>query len=307
MWLLFVGGSIMFIFWIACQPPPKPTAPTEEVQESSWPTVSQPDSTDEFQAQELQGFLTDAIFTLQDWRADDVFESYDSVMNWSDGYCPYNSEFDGNALWYGGCQSTSGARYDGYLFRNVYEDYDLFGNGGSWDLDSISGVADIQSSDGTKVHYGGTIYSGEGLSQEGFHTSISVLEGSFLDEHFTESWLGNGPSIHLAQYRVTDPEDQFDSLYINGAVSTDGEGQHIYFSELSAAYYSWDPSCSTNAIGVIGFRSLEGSWAYLFLGSETGPSCDGCGMAYRDINRTQEIGEVCLDIELLLDEGLQSW
>ena len=298
---------MLLSIWLSCQTVSQTSPQIADSSEAKWPTYESPEQSADFQTHDLQLALSSAIYALPNWRAEDVFYSYDDVMSWSDGYCPYNTEIDGNALWYGGCESTQGVRYDGYLFRNVYVNYDAFGDGGTWDLDSLSGVADIQTVDGKHVHYGGTIYSGEGLSPEGFHTAISIIEGSFLDEQQSESWLFDGPSINLAQFRSTEPEGVHDGLYINGAIDIEGEIQTVYFNDISASTHSWDPSCLFNAVGVIGFRNQDGVWAYLFLESETGPTCDGCGSVFQDINRTQYIDELCLDVEMLLDNGLQSW
>ena len=133
------------------------------------------------------------------------------------------------------------------------------------------------------------------------------MEGSFLDELQANSWLSEGPSLNLAQYRQTDPEGSYEGYYINGGIGIDGSVQTVYFNNLSAAYYSWEPTCTFNATGAIGFRSTDGDWAYMFLGNESSPSCDGCGMLYSDVDRTDSLGEICLDVQSLLDNGLQSW
>ena len=81
----------------------------------------------------------------------------------------------------------------------------------------------------------------------------------------------------------------------------------VHFFEVSANYYSWEPSCSNIISGAIGIRSDIGKWHYLFFEGDNGYACDGCGTVYADINKEDPIGEICVDAANILDMGLQSW
>ena len=56
-----------------------------------------------------------------------------------------------------------GMSYDGYLFYNTEEVYDLFGDGGSWDVEQLSGATQMVAPDGRLIHWGGAVQLAEGV------------------------------------------------------------------------------------------------------------------------------------------------
>ena len=160
------------IFWLACQTAPEkePQAPPEA--ESNWPEASIPEDDFEFVVSDIQAALMLAVSTLPTWSAEDAFVSYDGAMSWSDEYCPYNTEYDGNALWYGGCNNL--APRDGYLFETSTPTTTAeMVDAGMWISFQALPMFRLQRGRFT------TVVPSILKASDGLHTAISVMAGPF--------------------------------------------------------------------------------------------------------------------------------
>ena len=113
----------------------------------------------------MSNAVTDALGSIRTYHATSILEGYSLVMSHADTYCPQAYTANGNSFWYGVCTSTAGMSYDGYLFYNTYESYDLFGDGTLWDAELLSGVTQMIAPDGRLIHWAGNAQLGEGISR----------------------------------------------------------------------------------------------------------------------------------------------
>ncbi len=270
------------------------------------------DAVDDFSAEDageaIDAFVLDA-FTL---NAAPVFQAYEASLEHSDDSCPDWYEQDGNVFWYSYCTSETGAYYDGYGFTYVYEDSDLFGDGGLWDALVMSGAATITTPDGSTFHYGGYAYLAEGYNEDyAADTYYSAVAGAFTWDSVdaSGSWIADGASPAYALY-ILDSGQYGKAVYMAGSASMqEGPASAIDVGELSLYGSDWGFPCELEPAGTISVRSLKGTWVDVVY--DVDPStwaldgeCDGCGEGF--VNG-DSIGQVCSDFSGLLDWDGAPW
>lgn len=254
-------------------------------------------------AEMAQG-LNIAFESLSGFNADLILLSYDNALSHGDSYCPLSYEIDGNSLWYGGCSTEDGTKFDGYLFTNQYEEHDIFGDGTLWYLDAIAGSANITFETGDKIHWGGNCYYGDGINIDGHSTALSLLEGSFMDETMDEEWLKYGQSLSLLQHALQTQDGSNSMLLLDGAVPSAPPLSGVQFVDVLIEQNEWNVNCPMAISGELGLRDEYGNWYDLSFEGGDGRSCDGCGNV---LNGTDTIGQLCIDINVLLNSGIQTW
>ena len=141
------------LFWIfACRNVDvvegEPSYETPDAGPSEYAPPENVGSTDaEWELEAISNALSEVFSGIRTRHPSAVLDGYSMVMSHADSYCPQAYTVDGNSFWYGVCTSTSGMSYDGYLFYNTYDDYDLFGDGGLG-CELLSGAAQMVDPDG---------------------------------------------------------------------------------------------------------------------------------------------------------------
>lgn len=262
----------------------------------------------------LEEALDDLVTHLPLVTAQPVLEGYDSVMSSASGGCPTWSEFDGNAFWYGYCTSDDGSYWDGYSFFTVYNDVDLFGDGSSWQADSLSGAATVRRGSDL-FHVGGSIADGRGVGPDGSDRWITQLYGSFAwnDPRAADTWLAGGvtPSLLLyaIQYNGVDGGTEGNLFYMDGSISGISDAVSAFsFQQVQAGPRSVGFGCELEPFGTIEIRDHAGAWySVTFDYDERGAfvgECDGCGAVYKG-DKYQ--GEVCTDTSPLWTWEVAPW
>jgi len=296
----------MFLL-LACTSTPSETSPI--------PSAYEPEHTIEtttIDITSLETGINDSLIGLFSYNAGPLVESYAEIMSYADSYCPSAYEIDGNAFWYGQCQSEQGMSYDGYLFYNSYENFDIFADGSSWNIATISGSSDMVYPDGSYIHWGGNSYFGTGVNPDGMPIFLSLINGSFLDEQ-DSSWLQDGLSsslmMYAVQYSTGSPNLLANGVYLNGSIPLDANYvSGIEFQELAIYSELFNYPCEQEPIGGLSVRTNSSHWIDIYFDVDenwtlTG-TCDGCGAAYQD---NEFIGEICIDASPLLDWVEAPW
>ena len=253
--------------------------------------------------------LDDVFAGVRTRHTTPILTGYDSVMTQADSYCPQAYTVDGNSFWYGACTSTSGMSYDGYLFYNTYEDYNFFGDGGSWNVELLSGSTQMVGSDGRLIHWGGSAYLAEGTSVDGYPVYFSSVTGSFLDDGAMDTWLQEGHSDTLMMYGASFSETIVSNAFmISGSMQWEGAVTAVEFGETVTYSAGVGYPCWKEPMGSLGIRDAHGRWLDIqFDVSEDWQlvgTCDGCGQA---LANEEVIGEVCVDVAPLLDWEDTPW
>lgn len=310
----------MIIFLIACQNQEyvervyttPPEEPSEYSVDKDWP-----DQSAEFDLVSIEDDINEVLPQLRNYNADPVVSSYFDVMSYADPYCPASYVDNGNAFWYGECESSGGMTYNGYLFYNTYSEMDFFEDGGVWDVTVVSGVTDmIYPSTENRVHWGGDAYLAEGVSFDGYPVYFSLLNGSFWDQN-QEGWLSEGYNSNLMLYgmRFEFEELSATALYVQGSLNLDGNSfgelssiSAVNFNELLTYPELIGFPCEIEPLGILSVRTKDGNWLDITFDVETdwemSGECDGCGTAYHN---GEEIGEICIDNSSLIDWEERPW
>lgn len=241
-----------------------------------------------FEASALGEGLNQAISLAQTLDPSPVYELYDELMRYEDGYCPYSygyaTTYGGDVdSWYAQCDAESGATYSGYAYYYLYDDsYSRYeGLYLSASVLSPSGVLFSAQGDfefGVSS-YGNTIYSYANIDGIVDYDSDDY-PGSFFAE-------GLAPALYIERnYRMG---GGWNYLYAEGQIAglSAGGVDAVDFVDVSldSSYDCPEPE------GVISVRSVDGDWFEItFSGADGG--CDGCGEArWLGIS----MGEVCGD------------
>ena len=303
---------LIVIFWLGCQSIEEPVKDTVPTTSSLQDYVFEHDESDsaDFDLLAIASELEMVLQTLRYWNAQDVFASYDNALSYQDAYCPQSYTVDGNSFWVGGCQSSQGMRFDGYLFANVYEQSNFFQDGNIWDAQVLSAASDMVYPNESQVHFGGSATLAQGQHVDGYDLFFSSIVGSFLDESMADSWLLDGTSHTLMMYAVhfSDAALPINGFYVNGSVKWTGAVTAVEFRQMAtySAYIGFP--CQEEMLGQMGVRDDQGRWLDIAFDVAEDWSllgeCDGCGtVTYQG----ESIGEVCMDATVLLDWTEEPW
>ena len=273
-----------------------------------------------FDAATVEAALADVVDGMLTIGAAPVLETYGALMDAADPACPLWYEQDGNVFWYAQCTADSGTLFDGYGFTNVYEDAELFGEGGGhWDATVVSGAATIRDDAGHTFHLGGQVYDGVGYGDDGRRLWVSNVLGGFAWDGAgaEQSWLGQGVSPGLLLYAIRYPEAAGlgvtgNYIYADGTVGglgTASTGADL--SEFALVSEALGAPCELEPAGTVSVRDAHGGWWDVVFDIESTDSgwamtgdCDACGGVYRD---GEYQGEVCADFAPLLDWTERPW
>ena len=246
----------MIFWWVACRIPVAQEEPLLHVYDTEVIEA-------QFAIEEIQIESDDAIASLPLYNAASVMQSYHTLATYTDEQCPTLYEIDGNAFWYGYCTSQEGLQFNGYLFFNAYENYDVFSDGSQWDLEVLSSSSDLSHNDAGTAHYAGNAYFGEGINPDGASVYLSILQGSFLVEPAPEEWLNDGFSSLLTLYglRYDTPMGAGRAFSINGSIPYDGEYvRALAFSNMVVYDEIFGYPCRSEPQGSIAIRNTQGAW-----------------------------------------------
>ena len=306
----------MFWLWLACRSDAvvEGTIPLEE--NSSQPSEYLPPENVSSQDQDwdlegLSNAVTDALAGIRTHHATLILEGYSMVMSHADTYCPQAYTVNGNSFWYGVCTSAAGMSYDGYLFYNTYEEYDLFGDGSIWDAEVLSGVTQMVAPDGRLIHWGGSAQLGEGITRDGYPVFYSNITGSFLDDGSEVDWLAEGQSDTLMMYGMSFSSDSLvstNALMVSGSMQWSGAATAIQFDSVITYSTAIGYPCWKEPHGTISVRDAYGRWVDVTFDVNMDwvleGECDGCGRA---LFNGVDVGEICIDTAPMLDWRDSPW
>jgi hypothetical protein len=300
---------MMLFYFLGCSNLDDSPSVQESVHQYTLDSNTEIDS--EFDLETMESAVNDAFGQLLKRHASPIVASYQDVIDYSDSYCPQAYDIDGNSFWYGNCTSTQGMSYDGYLFYNTYTDWDLFLDGGSWEVITLSAASDMIYPSNDSIHWGGNATIAHGTNPDGYPVFFSSIQGSFLDETSSEEWLNIGSidSITLFGVYFDFGTSQSNGMYVNGSTSINGGSgiTAIEYNELLVYSFPGFP-CDKEFIGTLALRDEQGRWIDIEFDIEEdwtmSGSCDGCGTA---LYNNEEIGEFCVDANLLLDWDGSPW
>lgn len=294
---------MIFILWGCANPP------DVDVQEKpisyEYETVESISSLD---IAAMEEEVNDAIAQMRGHHSREIVDSYYDVMNYADEQCPTAYEVDGNAFWYGYCYSEQGLSFDGYLFFNTYENYDLFSDGTLWDAEVVNGSTTLYHDALGKSNYSGNAYLAQGVNAQGADVFLSATQGSFLVEAASEDFLQEGWSPWLTLYGLRQDTALGSAKAFMVTGSLPYSGAHIgalSFSNMVTFNSLFGHPCPQEPTGTMSVRSSQGVWLDIeFDVTEDWQlvgECDGCGMATTQFGDTYEF---CVDLEpLILWEG----
>lgn len=306
----------MFWLWLACRSDAVVEGAPSIEPDSSLPSEYVPPENASSQDQEwdlegLSSAVTDALAGIRTQHASVILEGYSMVMSHADPYCPQAYTVNGNSFWYGVCTSTAGMSYDGYLFYNTYEEYDLFGDGALWDAEFLSGVTQMVAPDGRLIHWGGSAQLAEGISVDGYPVFYSNITGSFLDDGSDTDWLIEGQSDTLMMYGLLFSDDALTpatALMINGSMQWSGAATAIQFENVITYSAAIGYPCWKEPHGTLSIRDAYGRWVDVTFDVNMDwvleGECDGCGRA---LFNGEDVGAVCIDAAPMLDWRESPW
>ena len=259
----------------------------------------------------LSDAVTAVLAMVRTRHATSILEGYSMVMSHADSYCPQAYTTNGNSFWYGVCTSTAGMSYDGYLFYNTYEDYDLFGDGSIWDAEVLSGATQMIAPDGRLIHWGGSAYLAEGVSMEGYPVFYSNIAGSFLDDGSSRDWLVEGQSDTLMMYGMSFSSDSLhpmNAFMVSGSMQWSGAATAIQFDSVITYSAAIGYPCWKEPHGTLSIRDAYGRWVDVTFDVNMDwvleGECDGCGRA---LFNGEDVGEICIDVAPMLDWRESPW
>lgn len=283
------------------------TEPTEyEPPDSNVSTTDQ-----EWDLVGMSDAVTHALSTVRTRHATSILAGYSMVMSHADAYCPQAYTVNGNSFWYGVCTSTAGMSYDGYLFYNTYEEYNLFGDGSIWDAELLSGATQMVDPEGRLIHWGGSAYLAEGVSVDGYPVFYSSITGSFWDDGSETDWLESGQSDTVMMYGVSLSSEGVvpsNAFMVSGSLQLSGAATAIEFMEFITYSTAVGYPCWKEPLGALSVRDAHGRWVEVEFDVNDNwqleGECDGCGRA---LYNGEEVGELCIDTAPLLDWRETPW
>lgn len=255
--------------------------------------------------------VSHALSVMRINNSQEIVDSYYSVMSYADQQCPTSYEVDGNAFWYGSCQSDQGLAFDGYLFFNTYEATDLFSDGTLWDAEVVNGSTTLYHSLLGKSSYSGNAYMAQGVNSDGADVFLSISQGSFLVESAMADQLQQGWSPWLTMYgiRYNTEWGSANAISLNGSLPYLGVNiAALSFTNLLVLDELFGHPCPQEPMGSLSVRTTEGVWLDVeFDVSQdwalTG-ICDGCGVATTQMGDTYDF---CVDVSPLVDWEETPW
>jgi len=274
----------------------------------------------EFDQAKVEASIDAAIAQVRVITGSPPIDAYLNVMDSADEYCPYNSEFEGSAYWYGGCTTSSGTRFEGYSFYEEYVDSPLFGDGSNMFGTSLNTQSTVVLDDGSRFDMGGSAVVYEGtINNEEIYAWFTSVNGTFgwSDIEMDESWMGGPirPNIQNLAYLWTF-EDGSTYRAVNstaGFGGLDAEWDTVFLSEVfSADSLGGYWPCTDEPSGTISVRSPQGDWFQVVYDVEQDGdawtivpgACDGCGTVFAS---GEAVGEACNDFDSLRDWEDQPW
>lgn len=290
---------------------------------SAWSYEADPEPTPTLALADIGMAVEELIDTVLETNASPVLFGYDSVMLSSDDYCPYAYAYDDfsgpgldTTLWYGGCETGSGAVFDGYAFHVVYDEYYVSDGDLTYDGTYVFGQLEVIDDQGRTFRAGGGAYALEAHTGESADTPIelhqSIVSGTFSwDGDEGSSWLSTDllPDLTLTSYWW--PEHDSGYLYLHGGASgLGGTVDTVVLDELQIAdaALGW---CDKEPYGQASVRDDDGNWYDVVYDGQTWDSpalgdgtCDGCGAVYF---RGDYLGEACSDFSPLVSWENRPW
>jgi hypothetical protein len=284
----------MWIAWfLACHPEKeRPDSPDPEPDftssETSWTMPAT--ETPSFDAALLGQGLDLAVELVWTLDAAPVFEIYQRMMQFGDGYCPYVEDYGATTYggeadsWYAQCDSSAGATYSGYAYHYLNDYY----YPGSLYEGLYLGA--------TVIAPNGTLFSGQGGFEFGegdygnVHDTYIYLDGfvEYDGDEADGTWLADGIRPALYAERSSSRSGDWNSLYADGQIA--GLPGGVDTVELVEVHLDSDDGCAEPE-GVISLRTSAGDWFEVTFDGPDG-DCDGCGTA-RWLGL--EMGPVCGD------------
>ena len=287
----------MWFVLAACTPEsPVPALP------AAWDVAAPAADAPELTAEGASSALSAVFATTFSYNADVTFRAYDEVMAYADEECPPISSGTGGSLWNVSCTSTQGARFTGFVAA-------FDGVEGPFAVRRISGEATIEPPDGTRF-----VVAGDASVTVSDSSWASLVYGVVrYDGPAAEgSWVVDEPDVNLA-YTIERGIDGTISALIEGSIAgLDEEVTAVEFEDIRVSAGA-DWPCRAEPSGTIELRDPGGVWASMTFdvtgSAEEGFTvdealCDGCAELYwGDV----DLGEVCVDTELLLGVAIPPW
>jgi hypothetical protein len=278
---------------------------------------------DEFEptldAEQVEAALDQAFALLLQVDPNDIFDSFNKVVDAGDSSCPYYYDYYyelyGYDYWYGGCTANNGAVYDGstYGYDTSWDyGYYWYNRYGWWYGDFSADFSAADEPSGT-FDMSGYVYFADYEYSSGsryFSTSLTGAARSTLEDGLG-TWMEQDLSLAL-----TLSGGWYTSyggyLDLSGGISGfEADVQSVSFQSVHLATAGWGSDCEAEPSGTISVRDDEGEWyEVMFDGpAYTGamvfpPDCDGCGEVWW---RGESLGMVCPDIGALLDWDGTPW
>ena len=296
---------------VGCTPdaPEEPVVTADEpaayIFEEEDPPVS------ELAAGDLEGAVDAALALVLTLTAAPIFPAYDQAMEGAEESCPAYYDYQGSEYWYDTCTASTGARFSGYSFHQVYDAYEAE-PGVIYDGDTVYGVAEIVTPEGYTYSAGGSASSLTATAPGNVYFQ-SAIQGSFAWDgpEAAGTWLETGvsPDVVLTAY---DAPSYGQYMSIDGGLSgLGGELDTVVFDAVVLFDAGLGSTCPTEPSGVISVRDAAGNWYdIVFDGppdAETASDaslCDGCGSAWF---RGEPLGAVCADFSGLLGWEATPW
>ncbi len=290
---------------------------------STWAYEADPEPVPTLDLDDVAQAVEELVDKVLETNASPVLFGYDSVMLSSDDYCPYAyayEDFSGpgldSTLWYGGCQTGTGAVFDGYAFHLVYDDYYVAEYDLTYDGVYIFGQLEIIDDRGTTFRAGGLAYAMEGHTGSDTETPIelhqSIVSGTFSwDGDEGTSWLSTELLPDLTLYSYWWPDYDSGYIYLHGGASgLGGTVDTVVLDEIQIAdaALGW---CDKEPYGQASVRDDDGNWYDVVYDGSTWEApalgdgtCDGCGAVSF---RGTYMGEACSDFSPLVGWENRPW
>ena len=314
----------MVLLLLACHEAPAPEPPDEAVVPTAYDVgdyADDPTSSATFDQAAIDAALQAAVDAALSAPAQPLVEAYADAMGYGDEACPSLYDVDGNIFWYDYCTADSGAYFYGYGTYLVYNDTDVFGDGGSFDGAYVSGLGQITDPDGHLLEIGGTAGYASGTLGAGYPAWLTVLEGGFVwdDPDATGTWLDAGLNPTLTIYAIDAVDLDVHYVTVEGAMGgiLDASGdpspyptatfEGLVLANEIPGYFP----CEEEPAGTIALRDALGAWYEVTFDlivtddklTKTG-TCDGCGTVTVE---GVEVGEACADFSGWLDWEEAPW
>ncbi|MFT5682289.1 MAG: hypothetical protein ACI8RZ_003207 [Myxococcota bacterium] len=286
------------------------------IEPAEWPTESASDPVAQLTPEQLSDGITavlDVIFRID---PESLHQAQNSSTDEMEGNCPFTSNTTDTTIWYGQCETKSGAVFSGSVDyanlsaytegRYAYSEYALW-----------IGSASVSYTDGNSLWAAGR--SEEYIrqhSETGTKESYHQIYGNFTWSHPSAegSWLAEdyGMVIVLEGQEYTTGGT---AVMLNGSMSGVG-GDASVWQVSDFLLYDSDvdgvaSSCTLEPSGVISAQDADGHWYDVYFQgpgttdvSSFPPECDGCGQLYFN---DALLGEVCPDFSSVLSWSDAPW